>query len=293
MEKHPLNFRSAHCEQHAVLLKRTTDPASGRRLLLLHGAGVGGEITWTYVANYLTEWDEILIPDLAGMGKSRFLHQQAPRLADYVQQLDELITALDWQHFDVAGYSFGGLLAERWLRGRSFSGLCFLLEPAMLFSSDCLRMQHKAAEYLTVANQIDADHDNLQPYREFLDSVSPHRERHEKSERITIARLQENALGFAQSLRAVSQALLLECDYYSRWISPWPGASFVGGLSYNGMQERHYLLTRQSPAWHCEVIAGADHSLVFTKPRTIARVMNERCRQWLSSAGAVADRRRP
>ena len=277
MEKHPLNFQSLHCDQHAILLQRAS--GSGRRLLLLHGAGVAGEITWTYVANYLTEWDEILIPDFAGMGKSRFLHQQAPRLGDYVQQIEELLSALDWSEYDVAGYSFGGLVAEYWLRDSDFRGLCFLLEPAMLFSADCLRMQHKAAEYLTVADQIDACADNLQPYRDFLDSVSPHRERHEKSEQITIARLQENATGFAQSLRAVSQALLLECDYYRQWISPWPGVSFVGGLSYNGMQERHYLLARQSRDWHCEIVAGADHSLVFTKPRTIARVMNERSRQ--------------
>ena len=79
MEKHPLNFRSDHCDQHAVVL---TNPASTteRRLVLLHGAGVAGELSWTYVANYLTGWREILIPDLAGMGRSRFLSAPAGRV---------------------------------------------------------------------------------------------------------------------------------------------------------------------------------------------------------------------
>ena len=39
-----------------------------RRLVLLHGAGLAGDLTWRLVVNYLTEWDEVLIPDLPGMG---------------------------------------------------------------------------------------------------------------------------------------------------------------------------------------------------------------------------------
>jgi len=275
MEKHPLNFRSDHCDQHAVVL---TNPAATteRRLVLLHGAGVAGELSWTYVANYLTGWREILIPDLAGMGKSRFLSAPATGVAPYAQQLDELTGALDWQEFDVAGYSFGGIVAEHWLRSRRFNGLCFLLEPAMLYAADAYVLLNKAQLYQQVAEQITANPADSVPYVRFLDSVSPARNRQDKTEQLTIARLQANALGFAQALAAVSAALQQQPDHYLNWVSPWAGAGFVGSLSEPAMHERHRQLAAASRNWQFEVVDGADHSLVFTRPRAIAAVMN-RC----------------
>jgi hypothetical protein len=70
--------------------------------------------------------------------------------------------------------------------------------------------------------------------------------------------------------------LLDDCATYAGWIAPWPGISFVGGLSHATMLGRHRLLAEQSADWQCHVVDNADHSLVFTKPRTIAKVMNER-----------------
>lgn len=275
MEKHPLNFRSAHCDQHAVVLTNSA-ATTGRRLVLLHGAGVAGELSWTYVANYLTGWREILIPDLAGMGKSHFLSAPQPGVTPYAQQLDELIHALDWQEFDVAGYSFGGMVAEYWLRSRPFNGLCFLLEPAMLYAADAGVLLGKARLYEQVAQQIVANPAEPAPYIRFLDSVSPARNRQDKTEQLTIDRLQTNALGFAQALAAVGTALQQQPDYYLDWVSPWPGASFAGSLSEPAMHERHRQLAASSQHWHFEVVDGADHSLVFTRPRAIAAVMN-RC----------------
>lgn len=247
--------------------------------MLLHGAGVPGEVTWTYIANYLSEWDEILIPDFAGMGRSAFFAQTAPRLSDYVAQIHELCEALDWTEFDIAGYSFGGMVAVRYLQQFGARGLCFLLEPAMLFSADCHKTQQKADDYLTVADRVEHNPQDADAYLDFLESVSPQRVRNEKVDRLTIARLQENSVGFAQALRAVSQVLLDECSTYASWIAPWSGVSFVGGLSHATMLGRHRLLAEQSADWQCHVVANADHSLVFTKPRSIAKVMNERRQQ--------------
>ena len=72
MEKHQINCRTASCQQHALLLQYPSlrETSAPRRLLLLHGAGVPGEVTWTYVANYLHEWDEVLIPDFGVIVKS-------------------------------------------------------------------------------------------------------------------------------------------------------------------------------------------------------------------------------
>ena len=45
---------------------------TGHRLLLLHGGGVDGRITWSGILPYLANWNEILVPDLRGTGKTRF-----------------------------------------------------------------------------------------------------------------------------------------------------------------------------------------------------------------------------
>lgn len=282
MNKTRLKFTSLSCSQQALLLQKQplqqeTTPHAMKRLILVHGAGIGGELTWTFLAHYLEAWDEILIPDLAGMGGSQFLNNNAPGLDDYLQQLDELIEQVGWApfEFDIAGYSFGGMLVERWLRNKSFNRSLFLLEPAMLFSADCQQVLDKAKSYAEVANLLLQDPYNDAAYVQFLDNVSPKRDRSEKSEQLIIKRLQQNPTGFAQSLLAITASLNAECDYFTQWISPWPGASFVGGLSWEVMHARHKHLALASKNWHYESIANADHSLVFTRPRSIAGVMNK------------------
>lgn len=280
MEKHPLNITTPSVHQHALLVRYPgySDESTPRRLLLLHGAGVAGEVTWTYLANYLTEWDELLIPDFAGMGKSYFLNKRQPQLGDYVAQIRELLVALDWQSCDVAGYSFGGMVTARLMEEGTVDGLCYLLEPAMLFSSDCQQIQKKADDYLSVADRVELNSEDDAAYVAFLDSVSPARQRDERTDRLTIGRLQANAAGFANALRAVSQVLLNECSTFAHWIPDYPGMSFVGELSHATMQGRHRLLSEQAADWSFEIVPNADHSLVFTKPRFIARAMNERRR---------------
>lgn len=273
MHKQQLSISTDSVQQQALLLTYQSVPMP-KRLLLLHGAGVPGDTTWTYLANYLTEWDEVLIPDFAGMGGSSFLHNEMPTVHHYVQQVEELLAELNWREFDIAGYSFGGMVTERYLRTRDFSGLCFLIEPAMLFAGDLAQVQGKALEYQRVAAAIEQAPDDAETYRHFLNAVSPHRIKNEQAETLTLKRLQQYAPGFACALRAVSQALLQECDYFTAWRSPYIGASFVGGLSVPSMHERHQRLQQESANWLYVNVDGADHSLVFTRPRKIAEVMN-------------------
>lgn len=276
MKKTRLSITTASCRQQALLIRR--EAVQPKRLLLIHGAGVGGETTWAFVAHYLLQWDEILIPDLAGMGNASFLHTTAPELDDYVQQIHELLAVdeLGWSDmkFDVAGYSFGGMVTERLLRNSAFQGLCFLLEPAMLFSSNCEQVRQKGMDYERIANEILAVPDATSPYLHFLDLVSPKRERADKSESLILVRLKHNPRGFALALKAINHALQQDCHYYANWHSPCAGASFVGGLSWPVMLERHERLQKESHSWHFETVANADHSLVFTKPRSIATVMD-------------------
>ena len=53
MIKTRLNFNSLSCHQQALLLQKPSLPENPKRLLLVHGAGIGGELTWAFVAHYL------------------------------------------------------------------------------------------------------------------------------------------------------------------------------------------------------------------------------------------------
>ncbi|MBE0483999.1 MAG: alpha/beta hydrolase [Bacterioplanes sp.] len=273
MEKHPINLITATAKQHALLLQYPNQPR--RRLVLLHGAGVPGEVTWTYLANYLQGWDEVLVVDLAGMGQSHFLNTETPSIPDYQRQVAELLCALDWTQYDIAGYSFGGMVAIALLNSLDrFQGRCFLLEPAMLLASQPELLQRKADEYRALAVGIQQQPDHEAHYRHFLNSVSPNRLPDERSEKLTLRRLRQFAPGFSQALLAVSDVLEQQQHTLVQWRSPWPGMSFVGELSSAHMHLRHQQLAEQSEYWRYVNVPNADHSLVFSKPRFIAQAMS-------------------
>lgn len=275
MEHHPFNIRTAIAHQHGMIY-RSSDATTRRRLVLLHGAGIAGEMTWTYVVNYLKSWEEVLVVDFAGMGKSAFHDCEAPTLNEYVVQISELLSALDWQTFDLAGYSFGGMITSRLVYEHPGVGLCFLLEPALLSGTTPESLLDKAQRYRTMADWLDQHPNDQAMYRQFLDIVSPKRRANAASDRIAISRLKPNQVGFCQALRAVSETIESSPDALLNWQSPKPGMSFVGALSSDEMRLRQQQLEASNPDWFGQVINGADHSLVFTHPKPVARLMDER-----------------
>jgi len=275
LEHHPFNIRTAIAHQHGMIY-RSSDATTRRRLVLLHGAGIAGEMTWTYVVNYLKSWEEVLVVDFAGMGKSAFHDCEAPTLNEYVVQISELLSALDWQTFDLAGYSFGGMITSRLVYEHPGVGLCFLLEPALLSGTTPESLLDKAQRYRTMADWLDQHPNDQAMYRQFLDIVSPKRRANAASDRIAISRLKPNQVGFCQALRAVSETIESSPDALLNWQSPKPGMSFVGALSSDEMRLRQQQLEASNPDWFGQVINGADHSLVFTHPKPVARLMDER-----------------
>ena len=275
MEHHPFNIRTAIAHQHGMIY-RSSDATTRRRLVLLHGAGIAGEMTWTYVVNYLKSWEEVLVVDFAGMGKSAFHDCEAPTLNEYVVQISELLSALDWQTFDLAGYSFGGMITSRLVYEHPGVGLCFLLEPALLSGTTPESLLDKAQRYRTMADWLDQHPNDQAMYRQFLDIVSPKRRANVASDRIAISRLKPNQVGFCQALRAVSETIESSPEALLNWQSPKPGMSFVGALSSDEMRLRQQQLEASNPDWFGQVINGADHSLVFTHPKPVARLMDER-----------------
>ncbi|WP_221795016.1 alpha/beta fold hydrolase [Oceanobacter mangrovi] len=281
MEKHPINVRTEIADQHALLFQCPNNPG-GRRLILIHGAGIAGELTWTYVVNYLEGWSEILVPDLAGMGGSRFHGLTQPTAKDYATQMEQLIDKLDWWDADIAGYSFGGTVTVELLKKHSFN-LLYLLEPAWLAGDSASHLIEKRQRYAGLSERLASGDESA--YLDFLDAVSPNRRSNPTADKIAIKRLKTNEQGLVEALHAVSESLASQQDYYLNWVSDLPGLSMVGENSSPDMYVRQQRLEQESPDWIAQQIAGADHSLVFTHPKQVARLMNERLKLLLADLG--------
>jgi len=246
-------------------------PAS-RRLLLLHGAGVAGELTWQFVIQKLSHWDEILVPDLPLMGQSKRSVDQLPAFSSYLNALEELIDHVKWRRFDLAGYSFGGLLAMHLQENYEVDRLV-LIEPAALSSASVQELRQRAELYESIGNKLFASPHDVELYKAFLDVVSPGRVKDDRLDVIAIKRLQAESLGLAAGISAVGEALGQYGEFYRTWTPAMKGLSVVGGLSSEAMHARHAEL-EGAHDWRFESIAGTDHGLIYVRPKEIARFMN-------------------
>lgn len=255
---------------HFMHLKHTKSRGvSNRRIVLLHGAGIPGDLTWRWVAQHLTCWDEIYIPDLPAMGKSCWNGDTPPRFDDYLAVINEWIARKGWNTYDLAGYSFGGLLAMH-LAQSYLPGRLVLIEPASLLSTCSDDLQSRAEAYSSIGKQLHSDSEKA--VIQFLDLVSPQRNR--SMDDIAAGRLLENIEGLAMGVSAVSRALSEYGDWYCEWAPPTKGVSIVGGLSDSFMRQRHYALAENHPHWSYSSLDGTDHGLIYTKPREVARIIN-------------------
>ena len=230
-----------------------------RRIMLLHGAGVAGELTWTFIVNYLKHWDEVLVPDLLGMGESFF------------ESSDQLAFSIE----DICQQS---------LPDTTIKALC-LIEPA-LFSDQSLQAALSFRQsFVPLAVNIKLEPDNDQHFLDFLDLVSPNRKRSSQIDKLAVERLQLRPLGFAHALAAVSDyADNLDEFKLQQLLAHIPkGLGIVGGLSNPGLllaqqKIQHQLQSypsSQNKYWHIESLDNADHSLVYVRPKIVAGLINE------------------
>jgi len=254
---------------------RNPEVSNGRRLVLLHGAGVAGEDTWHALIAFLDQWQEVLVPDLRGMGQTRSPDgEEHPFTAlQLMQDISQLVDHLGWWQFDLGGYSMGGLVSLLYKQAHPERVTKqYLLEPAVLDrpcwdTTVALRQQYaQAAEQMRSG---DAEKGVLN----FLDTISPNRKVSTQAERMTVQRLAQRPLGFANALQCVTTAIS-ELDREQLVAAQGDVSSFVGGLSVELMHQYHRGLAERLPSWHYFLVAGTDHSLPFQKPRQIGRIFN-------------------
>lgn len=248
-----------------------------RRMLCIHGAGVAGETTFGFILPFLNRWSEILVPDLRGMGETRFEDgtERPFSSAELVHDQLTLLSELSWTEFDLCGYSLGGLVAMQ-LKEKlgSVINKTYLIEPALLDNQDFDETRRFREQYKTVAKKLFEDDDKKRALVGFLDLVSPNRSRNEMAESMVISRLGHRPVGFACALNAVSEAVD-EVDRDSLLESQQNVISFVGGKSYEPMKSYHQHLAESLKDWEYIEVPGADHTLPFQKPKRVIKALND------------------
>ena len=275
---------------YSLYSKSTAQNSSPRRMVMLHGAGVAGELTWTFISNYLQHWDEILIPDLLGMGDSYFDadDHESFTIEDICSSIFSLLRHHQWQTFDLVGYSLGGLVALE-LNHQScieldsnsktdyrVDHLC-LIEPA-LFSDQSLQAAIVFRQAFTpIAANIRTEPSNPDHFIDFLDLVSPGRKSNSKMDLLAVQRLQARPFGFANALAAVSKyAEALTEQKLHQLIADIPkGLGIVGGLSNPGLLLAQEKIKNHQALWQIEVLPNTDHSLVYVRPKVVAQLINQ------------------
>ena len=91
-----------------------TDP-TGAPLLLLHGFGVDGALTWGEVEPLLAEERRLIMPELLGMGFSERVTEPGNHytVAGRAEHLALLLDQLQVEQVDIAGASYGGGVAAQ------------------------------------------------------------------------------------------------------------------------------------------------------------------------------------
>ena len=248
---------------------------TSRRVVLLHGAGVAGVLTWGSVLPELEGLGQAFVPDLYGAGDTSDDRGEAPftidELHDHVAQC---LLEIGWEQFDIVGYSFGGLLAMRLAADPRFVvGQSVLIEAALMEREDwqetLVRRRLYTQATQPLKNQADPEHG----VRAFLDLVSPDRSRHPRVERRVVARLAHRPCGLANALEAVAE--LAETLDRPSLIRQQPRTlSLVGAKTPQAAHQLHQRLAQTIESWSYRSIEGCDHALPYQKPQALARAVN-------------------
>lgn len=115
---------------------------SGPPVVLLHGVGLNQSI-WAGQMEALTSDFQFITYDLLGHGRSAAARATAP-LADWVDQLGSVVRDLALEKFALAGFSFGGLIAQAYAARNSH-----MIEKLVLMSTVYDRSEAERASVLS------------------------------------------------------------------------------------------------------------------------------------------------
>lgn len=103
---------------------------SGPRLLMLHGIGSRG-VSWLPVVEQLSREFRVIAPDLRGHGESGE-PESGYQIANYANDFESLIAALEIDRPLIIGHSLGGLVAWKWASRHPSRAAGIVIEDAPL-----------------------------------------------------------------------------------------------------------------------------------------------------------------
>lgn len=256
-----------------------------RMCLLLHGAGVAGEITYSPMLSYFTQWRWMLVPDLKGMGDSFHHHgEEAPvSIDELTDEVDALLLHIEWEDFDLVAYSLGGLVAlnlnyRRNLQGKSNVKMA-LLEPASFDREDLSALMEVRLKYRHASKLIRETGNVELGVASFMNGVSPNRRKHPVAEATTQSRLAHRPFGFAYALDAVTDYVDVMANHPSLRDDMIAASDQVlllsGELSHDALKQHYECLDQRNDDWAHKTMSACDHSLPFQKPRQISNHINK------------------
>lgn len=263
---------------------------SDRTAVFIHGAGVGGEVTWPAILEHLTLWGRVIVPDLKGMGET-YAHNGAEEpvsVEGLALDVLQLIEFLQIKQFDLVGYSLGGLVSlalnqllmtqdEKAQNKRLVINKMCLLEPASLDREDNGELVNLREKYKKAAHIIRETGDVELGIAHFVDSVAPNRRKHPIAEATTQSRLAHRALGFSYALDAVTDYVHKDSQQTRNALLDQAPVTLLlaGDLSHEKLKSHYKVIAEKYSGWQFESLSGCDHSLPFQKPRQIAKKMNK------------------
>jgi len=255
-----------------------------RCVVLLHGAGVAGELTWLTISRQLKEFDLCIIPDLRGMGKSFSIDEQEREfsIAQMVGDVAKVLEVENIQHADVVGYSLGGLITMELKRQFAHKiGNLVLVEPALLEREDLELSKKIRASYTVAAKKMRVPETAVEGVRFFIEAVSPVRNRPQAAQLSMEKRLSARAVGFSYALDSVSKHMnqIDRIELLDEITKNGKIVSLIGAKSRDTMHEFHQNLQNKYKNWKYISVQGCDHSLPYQKPRKIAELIDESLKQ--------------
>ena len=121
-----------------IWLHVTQYDGDGPRLLLLHGIGSNAE-GWNPVIDDLSAKFSPVTVDLRGHGRSG-KPESGYLYDDYVSDIEELLTALDWENPLIVGHSLGGIIALWWATRHPDRATALVAEDSALRSGEDFRL---------------------------------------------------------------------------------------------------------------------------------------------------------
>lgn len=237
-----------------------------RPLLLIHGAGVASEATWSGLTTVWKTNQPLIMMDLPLHGQSRSEAQNSMDMFELSGLMDEICFQLSVTECDIVGYSLGALIALRVLSNSSISiKRAVLIEPPGLAGSE-LQLRQNIKDIVTLEGKSVA---------EFLTYIAPESNQFStKMEALMVERLEQNKVGLQASIVLIRQ-FLEQFLKNENWINDLPDIGI--DLILGQKSQTEYLVTMQKLAeqagWQCHIIPGADHTLPFQKPRRIAMIL--------------------